>query len=570
MVTFALVVAACSGDDAANNPTSAPAASPATTQASDATTADTTAVDGAPAPTSAVVAGTSELACWAAAPAGGSATLAWSDVTAAAGLVDPLTGMRVHAAAWGDVNADSWPDLIVGTFATGRGDVYQARGAGGPSPDRLLLGGSDGFTTSTALPEGFGRTSGAVFVDLDADGDDDLVLSRNVRGRDAGAPATEVLENRDGSFATVDAGIDPALGGRSIGVLDVDGDGLLDLLIVEDRYRGGSSRWYRNLGDMAFEDGNDAFGFPDDVHGLGVATGDLNNDRIGDVFVAGSNRLFVGTGTGFSEVAGAGLEWETFGPEDDVAGAAIADVNRDGWADLVVGHHFNSTLSQDRSVPIRLYLNTTDTEGATPTFTDVSEQAGLEGIPTKAPHVEIADLDNDGWPDLLTSASAADGAAPAVFMHDGLNGDVPRFTAPDGMGAAQYWVGAPTADVDRDGRLDVLLLEWDPALPSLLLHNDTASGNWLEVSVDSTLGGGVGTRVDVFAADSAGDVEALLGTREIVATVGYTVGVERIAHFGLGETASVDVVVTPPLPHPPIVLEGVAANQHIRLPSGCG
>jgi hypothetical protein len=145
---------------------------------------------------------------------------------------------------------------------------------------------------------------------------------------------------------------------------------------------------------------------------------------------------------------------------------------------------------------------------------------------------------------------------------------IPVFEPPDGVGAPQYWVSAPTVDLDRDGRLDVLLVEWEPSLPSLMLSNTSASGHWLEVSVATSLGGGVGTRVDVFEPGRVGDPAALIGSREIVASVGYTVGVERFAHFGLGDLTEVDIVVTPPAPNEPIALT-VSADQHLRLPSGC-
>jgi hypothetical protein len=504
--------------------------------------------------------------CWSADPAPGTEGISFADNTVASGLTEALTGMKGHAAAWGDVDGDGDADLFVGTFATARTEVYQERGASGPAPDRVLLGASGTFELVEGFPEQFGRTSGAAMVDLDGDGDLDLIASRNVTDRDEGA-ATAVFENTSDGFVERESGIDPGIGGRSVGVIDYDSDDLLDLVILEDHYVGGSSRVYRNAGGFEFEDTTGASGFPGDVHGLGLATGDLNNDGLADLFVAGSNRLFAGTGQGFTEVPGAVGEWETFGPEDDVSGAAIADVNRDGWLDLVVGHHFNSTVSRGSSVPVRLYLNETSEIGGSITLSDVTESTGLVGLPTKAPHVELADIDNDGWPDIVTSASAADGSAPAVFRHMGLEDGVPQFEAPPGLGSVQYWVTSPTADIDRDGRLDLLAVEWEPALPSILFMNKTASGHWLRVSSGDSVGG-VGTRVDVYEAGMVGDEAGLLGSREITATVGYTAGVELVAHFGLGDATVVDLVVSASNGET-LTLEGVAADQQIQAGGDC-
>ena len=504
--------------------------------------------------------------CWASEPAQGTDEISFADETEAHGLGDALTGMRGHAAAWGDVDGDGSVDLFVGTFATARTEIYQERGAHGPAPDRLLLGGAGVFEVVGWFPEQYGRTSGSVLVDLDGDGDLDLVASRNVTEREDGV-ATAVLENTAEGFVERESGIDTSLGGRSVGVLDFDADGMLDLVILEDHYRGGSSQIYRNEGGLVFENVTGRVGFPEGVHGLGLATGDLNNDGYTDLFVAGSNRLFAGTGSGFAEVPGAVGDWETFGPEDDVSGAAIADVNRDGWMDLVVGHHFNSTVDRGSKVPVRLYLNDTAEPGAVIELRDATESAGLTGLPTKAPHVEIADMDNDGWPDILTSASASDGSAPAVFRHLGLEDGVPQFATPEGLGSPQYWVTGPTSDIDRDGRLDLLAVEWEPALPSIMFVNQTASGSWLQVVVSDAVGG-VGARVEVYEEGGAGDLEALLGARDITASLGYTAGVELVAHFGLGDANAVDVVVKRP-GSDEVSLSGVAVNSRIDVAGDC-
>jgi len=498
------------------------------------------------------------MGCWATEAYGGSGGTRFEDVTEVVGLDEPLRGMHGHTAIWSDTNGDDWPDLYVGTFADREVEVYQERGAEGPAPDRLLLGGDGVFTVDDTLPEAFSRSSGGVGADLDNDGDLDLVVARNTDEPEPGQNPTQVLENTEGVFQVVaDSGIPEDLGGRSVGVLDYDQDGLLDLFIAEDRFAGETSVLFRNEGDLRFSDVNAEAGIPEGVHGLGVAVADFDGDGLSDIFVSGSNRLFLSHGPGqFVEGESSVFEWEVYGDEDDVAGASVADVNRDGLLDLALGQHFNSTLEFDETVSVRLYLNEGD--GA---FRDVTDEAGLEPIPTKAPHVELNDVNNDGWPDLLTSASSGEG--PALFLSQGLEGDVPVFTTPEGMGDPQYWVAAPTVDYDRDGRLDIFLLEWEPSLPSILLRNVTETGNWLQVSVDGENGFGIGWLIEVLDADT------ILGAREITVTQGYSAGVMPLAHFGLGELGEVDVRLTPPGGAEPILVEGVGANQHIRWPDGC-
>ena len=261
--------------------------------------------------------------------------------------------MHGHAAAWGDVDGDGFPDLYVGTFADRPDEAYSLRGATGPSPDRFLSGDGLTFTETTPLGARFGRTSGAVFADLDRDGDLDLVTSRNARDTDGpkGEP-TVVYRNDNGVLTEAESDFPSSLGGRSIGVLDYDLDGLSDLFVVEDRYRGGSSRLFRNLGGLRFEDVTESAGLPLDVNGLGVAVGDLNGDRRPDVFVSGSNRLFIANGDRFTEVETDVFEWEIFGDEDIVASVDIADVDLDGRMDLTINHHYNSTIDFDTEVSV--------------------------------------------------------------------------------------------------------------------------------------------------------------------------------------------------------------------------
>ena len=508
----------------------------------------------------------SGIVCWTAEPAPGTGQISFSDATVEMGLVEPLTGMYGHAAAWGDINEDQYLDLLVGTFADRPVDIYVHRGASGPAPDRLLSRSGDGYVLNDGFPQTYGRTSGAAFADLDSDGDLDVVLSRNVK-EDQALDATAIYENVGGAYRAVESGISSSLGGRSVGVLDYDGDGLLDLFIAEDRYRGGRSRLYRNLGDLQFSDVTGLAGLPEDLAGLGVATADVDDDGDVDLFVAGDNRMFIGTGDGFEEVSTDVFRWPPVGDEDDPAGAAFGDVDRDGRPDLVIGQHFNSTVDFGVPAPVRLFLNRTMSGGGI-VFEDVTTASGLLPLPTKAPHVEIVDMDNDGWPDIVTSASAGDGTRPAVFRNLGLDGGIPRFEEPAGLGDSQYWVAGPAGDVDQDGRLDLLLVEFEPSLPSLLMRNESASGNWLEVSL-GVEADGIGSRVFVYEPrGSSGSEGRLLGSAGITAARGYSAGVAAIAHFGLGDVEFVDVVVQLPDGRE-LVEPDVPVNRHIRLPEGC-
>ena len=457
-----------------------------------------------------------------------------SDVTDQRGLVEPLKGMYGHASALADVNADGWVDLFVGTFDDRPKAVYQQRGATGPGPDRLLLGGPDGFKDAVLGIAG-GRSSSAAFADLDGDGDLDLVVGRNVKG---GGGTTTIVVNDNGSFAGKGQVLAPTKGARGIGVLDYDGDGRLDLFVTEDKYRGGKSVLLRNGGGLRFEDATADAGLPADIDGLSVAAADLTGDGWPDLFVPGSPQVYVNTGSGrFKTVEVAALAWKTYGNEDDVAGVDVADLNRDGQPDLVVGQHFNSTVDDGCRVPVRVYLSRGVREGA-PAFDDVTERAGIPALPTKAPHVQVEDFDNDGWPDVLVTASAENGTRPVVLRHRGLRDGVPQFTTPPGLGDEQYWITAAVGDVDRDGRQDVLLVEYEPAKPSLLLRNGSGAGNWLDVQVPASW---IGAVVRVYPDGRLGDPSALLWRQEVVVTRGNAAGGPPVVHVGLGGVTSVDV-----------------------------
>jgi enediyne biosynthesis protein E4 len=505
--------------------------------------------------------------------------IAFEDVTRQSGLNTLLDCMMGHSAAVGDIDGDGLPDLFVGTFANRRPEAYLC--ADGAAPDRLLRNAGDGRWTHVPEPalEQYARSSGAVFADLDNDGDLDLVVTRNARDdgdlRDTRSNA--LYRNDGGRFVDVteESGLTvPAMKARNVIPLDYDGDGWLDLFIVDDLTGDVGSRLFRNEGDLRFRDRTGEAGLPTDLGGLGAAVGDVGNDGWPDIFVAHEDKLFVNNGRGGYRHASdldQVFQWPgDKGSEDWRAGAAFGDVNRDGRLDLVVGHHYGSADKAPQSV--RLYLNRGE-DGAV-AFEDVTARAGLDPIPVKAPHVEIQDIDNDGWPDIVVSVHAVqDGnATPLVFRNRG--GDVPAFETPPFSVPAErgsnlgYWPAAPTLDFDRDGRLDLFAVEWVPGRDSLLYRNVSRAGNFLQVAVrpaDGINAMGIGARIEVYEPGHLGQPAALVGRSEIAAGYGYSSGQEAVAHVGLADRKQVDLRVV--LPHGGAVIDraGVPANQRLMI-----
>lgn len=506
-------------------------------------------------------------ACWSA-PAPPADRLSWVDRTAASGVAQALTGMMAHAIAVGDVNDDGWVDLFVGSFADRPVEDYAVRGASGPAPDRLLLGSADGFTVDPRFPGEHARTAGAAFADLDDDHDLDLVLSRNPRPIERGSAGSVILRNDAGVFRQAVV-LDADRGGRSVGVLDLDADGRLDIVLLEDRWTGGSSAVYRNLGGFRFVDHTVAAGLPAGVHGLGVSTADLDGDGHGDVFVAGSNRIFLNEAGRLVEQDGDTFAWQVHGDEDDPAGVAAGDLDGDGRPELVIGQHFTSTLDFGRLVPVRVYANLGAGDGRRVRFADVTEAAGLPGLPTKAPHVELADVDADGRLDIVTTASNADGSAPLVLHNTTAAVGEIRFEALDATGSPHYWVTGATIDADHDGVLDIVLAEWEPTLPTLVLAASLARGHWLSIDIGPAGADGIGSQVTVYRAGHLGDPAHLLGRREITASTGFGAGAEPLARFGLGEESVVDVEIRPAGGGAGWRLTAVPTDRHLRVGAGC-
>jgi enediyne biosynthesis protein E4 len=534
----------------------------------------------------------------------------FKDVGDEAGLFPHVAGIRGHGAGWGDVDDDGWIDLYVATFHND-----------GSKPNMLLRNAKGKFRLDPQQALRIStRATGVVFADLDNDGDLDLYVGSMPADKESKLAMREghpmvgcaLFRNDGGKFTNVSDGngaCPPAFGGRSACVLDYDGDGLLDLLVGEDPlpgYNGSptkSSRLFRNKGGLQFEDVSRAVGLRAGIPGLGVAAADVNNDGRPDLFLAanrGGNVLFLNDGKGkFHEAPGSRqvFAWPDAVGDDMVCGVCFGDVNRDGLLDIVLGPHYQRPWL--RPVPIRLYLSRGLKDGV-PTFEDVTEKVGLKPLPMKAPHVEVQDFDNDGWPDIYGSMVVfADGKPhPLIFKNLGVREGLPRFredalpltdfptkedVAVKKTGAffdkvirekkVIYVAPGPSGDYDNDGRLDLFLPNWWIEGRSLLLRNETPGGRWLDVRVkggEAVNRMGVGSRVNIYPAGKLGDASALLGCQDISTGYGYASGQPALAHFGLGKIERVDIEVTFPHGKGRMSRKNVQADQRITIGSDVG
>ncbi len=490
--------------------------------------------------------------------------IAFHDVTQQAGLKEPLLGILGHGGAWGDVDGDGHLDLYVGGFADRPNEEYEP--ADGPGPNVLLKNlGNGKFAPWEQADVAFhARTSGAVFADLNNDGQLELYVANNCKGkasqqespqRIAQLTFSKLFRNDNGKLVDISAQSgacpDSLRTARNIAVFDYNGDGLLDVFVCEDKFiKNPRSVLFENLGNLKFKDVNSKVGLPDGVYGLGVAVADINDDGRPDIFVGHSNRVFLSTEDNTyveSEALNKTFAWEPLDGEDWPCGAAFGDLNRNGRLDLVVSIHHKQARN-------RIYINEGVQDGV-PRFRDVTRQSGLpEHLANKSPHVEIQDFDNDGWPDIYFSTAWLDddgGVTPVIYRNLGAAGEVPRFKPIRDLKSDDplvYYPAGPTGDYDNDGRVDIFLVNWFRGNHSRLLKNVSTANHWLRVEVvgSSFNRQGVGSQVRVYAAGKAGDPTALLGFQELTTGYGYASGQPIQCHFGLGNAKQVDLVVRLP------------------------
>ena len=316
--------------------------------------------------------------------------------------------------------------------------------------------------------------------------------------------------------------------GAGVGILDYDGDGRMDIWLVQGGPLVGrgtakmpSDRLFRNLGELRFVDATESAGIAATGYGMGIATADVDNDGDSDVFLAnyGANELWLNLGDGrlrnvTTDSGIAGERWSI--------SASFADVDGDGLVDLYVANYLDFAIdiappcrvagqrsycppSRFAGVADRLYQNLGGGR-----FQDVTAGAGIDVAHAAGMGVIADDFDDDGHVDFYV---ANDGSANLLWINDGTGGFTDTAlragVAVNGAGAAEASMGVTASDFDADGGRDLFLTHDTGETNTLYVNNgqgtfeDRTGSAGLEAGSLAFTGFGTGW-VDV---DNDGDLD---------------------------------------------------------------
>ncbi len=487
------------------------------------------------------------------------------------------------------------------------------------------------------LPETMG--GGAAFLDFDGDGDADILFVNGAPWPWAKStpetPPRHALYRNDGNGrftdVTAGSGLDVTFQGMGVACGDFDNDGRVDVFLTAV----GSNHLYRNQGNGHFRDVTDAAGVGGDPDQWSTSAVFVDIDRDGDLdlFVAnyvrwsrdidfkvgysldGRHRAygppmnFQGTfpylyrndGNGhFTDVsAAAGVQIRaasTGVPSAKSLGVAAADLNHDGWIDLVVANdtvqnfvftnRHNGTFAEIGAdigvafdplgnargamgidiarhrnddvlgIAIGNFANEMTalyvSQGQSGTYADEAITEGI-GAPSRHPlkfGLFFFDYDLDGWLDLLTANGHLEEEISKIQKSQSYRQRAQLFWNGGGSGAGFIEVspgagdndlfkplvgrGSAFADIDGDGDLDVLLLQ--AAGPALLLRNDQVLGHaWVRFRLTGSHSNrdAIGAWIGVTAGD-------LTQWRQVMPTRSYLSQSELPVTFGLGDARAVE------------------------------
>ena len=232
----------------------------------------------------------------------------------------------------------------------------------------------------------------AAFGDFDGDGRLDLAVSV--------AGGVRVFAG-DGAGHFRAATTIPAVDAPPLAAGDVDGDGRFDLIVTAGSPGGAVLRTLRSLGGFRFDAPQETPGLPAGVEFGSLTAGDLDTDGRSDVVVSGSSggTAWISRGDGTFALS------QALGAPGAVEDAILADLDRDGFPDLVLGLRFLRWTS------VATFHN--EGGGRFRAFPGQPAQSAGNGL------LAVADFDGDGLPDIAGVSVTEAPCSRTLVVHQG-------------------------------------------------------------------------------------------------------------------------------------------------------